>query len=125
MQNVSAYFCPECASPSLSFSELVGGDASCRVCNWKGLRTDLLEKPFQQDVGNPEQLVASFERDLRVHLAKDIGIALAKLLDRWGFLYGDADNQKVLLGRYLRRMARATVLAILEERALIEKESGR
>ena len=37
-----AYFCPECGSASVEFSGIIGGEASCSVCQWAGAKDKLL-----------------------------------------------------------------------------------
>ena len=115
--------CPTCGSPSVVFSSLDGGGARCDACDWAGSKSALLVSPFQQTVGGTDgELLQKFEQDARTVLAKDLALPVARLLTTWGFLYGEDKEKVVLVGRYMKSIGRAVVLAILEERRLIEHE---
>ena len=119
----SALFCPTCASPSINYSLLDGGDAECASCKWTGPKKDCLTSPFEQTTGiNDDELISKFERDVRNAIAKDLSLLVARVLSAWGFLHGNQALQGVLLGRYMRQVGKAVVLSILEERKKIESE---
>lgn len=119
----SALFCPKCASPAVEYSMLDGGDGACSSCGWRGLRRDLLLSPFEQSVSvTDDEIIVKFERDVRNAIARDLSLLVARLLKTWGFLHGNERVQGVLLGRYMRGIGKAVVLAILEERKKIEHE---
>lgn len=113
------YFCPQCGGATLDFSE-IGGDASCRTCNWTGPAHERVAYPFRHDFISDESVLLSMVNDMRI-----IFSASAKLwgdfLLKWGFI---SQNPRITrdLTRYLARSARAVLTAIVEERELLEKE---
>ena len=122
-----ARFCAQCGSPSVEYSALEGGEASCTSCQWRGSKTDLLVSPFQHRQGSEEQLVIALERDVRNALAKGLSFATAKVLIHWGFIDADAPSveQAHLLGRYMRGIGRSVVMSILETRKDLEAERAK
>jgi hypothetical protein len=123
-----AYFCPECGSPSIDRSTLLGGSAGCRACGWAGSADKLAVMPFAHSLGGDEQLLVALVGDLRLMLAKDVGNHFARFLAKWGFI-DVAGADKALagkrMGRYLSAIARSIVTALLQERDKMEAERAR
>lgn len=119
----TALFCPKCASPSVEYSLLEGSFGRCLSCGWNGEKRELLASPFTHTTSiNNDELVQRFERDVRNAIAKDLSLSVARLLQSWGFLYGDQRVQGILLGRYMRAIGKAVILSVLDVRKQIEAE---
>lgn len=119
------YQCPQCGSPAVDCGELVGADAKCRVCGWKGQREELLATPFNHMMGTKEGIGFEMSNDIRRLFSLPIFLGgLGGFLNRWGFIdpAGDGDTLKRNVTRYVATMARAVMIALLEERDKIEKE---
>ena len=122
------HLCPECGSPSVDYSSLEGGDASCRACKWSGRRDDLLVMPASHSFGSGlESLVAMHNswRGLFGKFATDI----VRFLLEWGFIASREENGKLhldesLARRYITVAASAALVAVLGEREKIEKEKA-
>lgn len=114
----TAYFCPECGSPSVTYGTLAGSQASCAACSWVGSVEGLLAHVFSHEHGTPDDVTQAFVNDVRRMYALT-AVDLGRLLLKWGFI-GSADPK--LLGRYIAAMAIASVTALLETRAALEKE---
>jgi hypothetical protein len=116
-------FCPQCGSASLSFVQSLmqpfEGGASCSACGWSGKGEELASMEFSHEFASEEEIVKALVGDLRVTIAKDAGASYAGFLSKWGFL---PSPDPKLLARYLAAIARATLNAIMKERALIDKE---
>lgn len=124
-------FCPQCGSPSVDFSSLVGGDAKCRACDWAGVREKLLLVPINHAFVNGEEALVNMMSALRRHLSGELGVPYLKFLLEWGFIQADLQNiagtlDRKIFSRYLAVIARAIMVALLEEREKIalEKNSG-
>jgi len=122
----AVYFCPECGSPSIERSALMGGGASCRACSWTGLADKLAAVPVTSQVGGDADLLTSMISDLRALIASDIGVVLVRFLNKWGFLTGrDQQTMGKQAGRYMSAAARAIMTSVLEERDKMEVERAR
>lgn len=123
MTNDSIKFCPTCASSSLRFSELVGGDADCLACGWVGKTTDLLLVPIQHDFAfGKESIIAEMMNGLRQILAGELGLPYLKFLLKWGFLEGDLKDpahtiDRKKFARYMAAIGHAILTAVIAERA--------
>lgn len=116
-----ARFCPDCGSPSVDYSVLESGTASCRPCGWVGRRQELLVAPYQHDFGSDDGVVQAFLLEFRNTLARTAAVDLARMFLKWGLLpQGDAEKQKKGLSRLLAAMARGAVQELLRERAALE-----
>jgi hypothetical protein len=115
-----AYFCPQCGGASLDFSEIEGGDATCRSCTWKGAGRERVAYPFKHDFISDESMLLSMMQDMRVIFAASSKM-YAEFFMKWGFLkVGPGTAQH--LARFMAGAARAVLTAIIEERERIEKE---
>ena len=113
--------CPQCGSPGVDFSTLVGGAADCRGCGWKGTTTDLLVVPSNTDAVD-EKAMAGMINEVRNLLSGELGFPYLKFLLRWGFLAGDVNNpagtiDRKKFARYCAAIARGILPALYEERA--------
>lgn len=118
--------CPSCGSPSVDYSELANGNASCRICKWEGRREELVGVAFEHMFGSREGIAMELFNDVRRLMSDKIFmLGLAKFLSRWGFIDVQGDPKKVAyrLSRYGAAMARAMLKAVIEEREALEKEN--
>lgn len=118
------YACPECASPSVEYSALEGGEATCKACGWKGQKGDLLAVPFVNKFGTEEEVLMAIRSEWRNIFGK-FGTELGRFLVRWGFMAVDPDDAvgtKKALTRYLTAMASSSLVAVMQERQKIERE---
>lgn len=113
-----AVFCPQCGAASVDRS-LLGGTASCKVCDWSGPEHELAAMPFEHGYGNDQELARAFFLDVRKLLGERFALEVGRMLMRWGFL---PVAEPRLLARYLSAAARAIVQSIFEERTKLEKE---
>jgi DNA-directed RNA polymerase subunit RPC12/RpoP len=124
MGNELVYACPDCGSPLVDYSVLEGGEASCRACSWKGMKSDLLAVPFVNKFGTQEEVLQAIRSEWRGIFGK-FGTELGRFLVRWGFMAVDTTNPaatKAALTRYLTAMASASLVAVMQEREKQEKE---
>lgn len=122
------YVCPDCGSPSLEYSSLVGGSASCTACGFAGSKDKLLVIPGE--LRGKEETFAAMRNDLRQtfgRAASDFG----RFLIKWGFLDAKqtrdgikVDNPRQL-ARYMTVIAKETFIAVINERKKIEEERVR
>lgn len=116
-----AKMCPVCGAASVNSSSLVGGDAQCRACGWHGKNEELYAHRFETDFVGTEAEVDYLFSDLRVALAA-ASTSFGRFLAKWGFLdVGHPDASKVL-ARYMARLAREVLPAVIAEREAMEKE---
>lgn len=113
--------CPRCGSPSVDFSGLAGGAASCRGCKWNGVVEELLSVPGGSAFSD-EATLTSILNDMRQLLSGQLGLPYLKFLMKWGFLNGDQNNpagtvDRKLYARYITAIGRAILGAVFEERA--------
>lgn len=126
----SVRFCPQCGSASVDFSTLVGGQATCAGCRWKGATDDLLVVPIQHDFAlGKESIISDMMSDIRKFLAGELGLPWLKFLLKWGFLEGDINNLPKTLdrkkfARYLATIGHAVLLAVIAERARQSREAA-
>lgn len=118
-----AHFCPRCGSASISGSSTVvllsESKVRCEACGWSGSRDMLAAVPFSHELGGQEDIVKALMADLRGTIAREAGPSFAGFLMKWGFM---PTPDPTLLARYLAAIARATLGAIIKERAEIDKE---
>lgn len=112
-------FCPDCGGARVDFSSLVGGDASCKGCGWKGSRDDLLVVPIRHDYMGKDHLLLAMMSDVRSMMAGQLGVPYLKFLLKWGFLEADVNNLKGTLdnkkfSRYLATIAHSVLKALIE-----------
>lgn len=122
------YLCAECGSPSLEFSVLVGGDASCKACGWSGRREGLTAIPVQQDgLADADQTFLVMYNDFR-RVFRTVATPLVQLLVKWGFVAAVQRGERVEVVepekavRYVNRMFQGALKALLEARQDYEKE---
>ncbi len=118
------YCCPDCGSPSLEYSLLAGGTATCTACTWSGSKDRLLVIPVE--MRGKEETFAAMRNDLRNTFGR-ASTDLGRFLVKWGFLDATQgrDGIKVnprQLARYMTIIAKETFIAILAERKKIEEE---
>lgn len=112
------YFCPECSSAAVDYSELDGGNASCRNCNWSGSMDQLYAHPFIERFGESEETIRAMVTDLRNLMAKDLGLPLIRFFMKWGFI--ESPDSKTV-SKYLAALAQAFMKAAMETRSTLEK----
>lgn len=107
----------------MDFSSMVGGQGECRSrdCGWKGTREELVAIPFKHPFMTDESVMHQFTQELRQLLARDIGVVLLRYLIKWGFVrtvevQGKTQVDAKQFTRYLVVIARAIIVAVLEER---------
>ncbi len=120
-------FCPQCGSPSVDFSQLVGSVAQCRACDWQGRSDSLLIVPLKHDFVNGEEALVRMMGDLRSLLAGEVGVPYLRFLLKWGFVKADQQNiagtlDRKMFSRYLAVIGQAIIKALLEERVKIDLE---
>lgn len=115
----NAYFCPECGSPSVDFSELIGGTASCRACSWKGSKMDLAVAPIKHDFMSQEQMVRELFNDVRKALGEN-SIPIARMLVKWGFVDPNSPHLKMQLGAYITWGAQAFLESMVKTREKLQ-----
>lgn len=119
------YQCPGCGSPAVEYGELVGAISSCKSCKWRGTREELLATPFEHLLGSREGIGFELLNDTRRLLSAPVfAVDLGGFLSRWGFIDLSEEKTKVVRDttRYVAAIARAILVAIIEEREKIEKE---
>ncbi len=126
-----AKFCPNCGSASVDFSTLVGGEASCNACSWKGISTQLVVFPFKHEMGSEEEVARAFANDVR-RVVGDMATPLAQLLAKWGFIDAKPPTREDKLKLYTKELtfyiteaARAVAISFITTRQQIEMEKGR
>ena len=112
-------FCPGCGGARVDFSSLVGGEATCKGCGWKGSREELLVVPIKHDYMGKDHLLLAMMSDIRSMLSGELGVPYLKFLLKWGFLEADVRNLKDTLdnkkfSRYLAVIAHAVLKAVIE-----------
>jgi len=117
-------YCPTCGSAHIQFSELVGTEASCNTCNWKGLKEELYDVPFSHSFRGKEGLSDEFANEVRRLMEnQDFAVSFIKFLVRWGFI---TSTEKATLvaeaAKYMSSAARAIANAVVAVRANTEKE---
>jgi hypothetical protein len=128
MSEDALYVCPECGSPSVEYSSLAGGDATCTACKWAGSNERLLAIPGE--LRGKEETFTAMRNDLRNtfgRAATDFG----RFLIKWGFLDAKRTSSGITiddpkqLARYMTVIAKETFIAVLNERRRIEEERVR
>lgn len=110
----TAYFCPNCGSPTIQRSSLAGGNASCDSCQWTGTSTDLHKVDFEHDFSSPDQVIERFAAEFKGVIGQHLALPLGSMLLKWGFL--ERDHLAADLGIYMRAIAAAAAKAIFETR---------
>ena len=114
-------FCPECGSASVEYSTLSGGAASCKKCEWKGVKEELLVSVLSHDFSDPNQLITLFARDLRNMMGKVLANPLVELLAKWGF-FTDPKNLQLTMKEstlYIQTAARAMAVSLMQTREFV------
>lgn len=120
--------CPTCGASSVDFSALVGGAARCRACSWAGSAEDLLLVPIQHMYGTREGAGFALVNEYRrLFNNQEFVQSLLSFLTKWGFISATRDGAKININRaqalrYMAAIARAGLIAVVEEREKIEKE---
>ena len=113
-----AYFCAECGSPSVEFSVIAGGNATCKACGWCGPREKLAAHAFSHDHGSDQQTLVACLNELRAVMG-DAAAKYAVYLRKLGFWDGSNPKQ---LARLLAAMTQASFKALVETKQEMEKE---
>ena len=124
----SCYLCPTCGTSSVDYGELVGSQASCRICKWSGSKEDLINAPFAHTQGGSVGISLELFNDLRrVISVTAFMLPFSHFLERWGFIDRSASKAELVrsLSRYTSAVARSMIKAVIEEREAIEKEAHR
>jgi hypothetical protein len=120
-----AYYCPSCNSPAVDYSSLVGGFAKCNVCNWEGVREDLLAAPFSHIYGDQSGVDFLLAREIKQLLgSSEMTKLLVRFLARWGFV-DIKQGRAVVVGevkKYLEALAITFLKTIVNVRLDLEKE---
>lgn len=122
MSSSEVRICPQCGSAGVDFSTIVQGRGECRGCKWTGTREELVVIPFSHAFMTDESVMMQFTQDLRQLLARDVGVVLLGYLTKWGFVKtisvaGKTQVDSRQFTRYLVAIAKAILVAVLEERA--------
>lgn len=115
-------FCPQCQCATVDSSALVGGEASCRGCRWKGQREDLLVRDVEHQFSSTEDVLRFFTKDIQFLVGAHLAEPLGRLLLKWGFIIQPVEAPA--LRRYLVAVTRGVVTGILQEREKIELEAA-
>ena len=121
-----AYFCPECGSASIEYSELVGSLATCKVCDWTGPQEKLVAYQFHHDFADGTEALRCMMNEMR-HIYAAASKMFGEFLLKWGFLDYKQTNKGLeintkQLARFMAAAAQSTLKAIVAERQKIEKE---
>lgn len=121
------YLCPVCGSPSVEFSVLVGGNASCKACDWKGSKDELLSTPVHSEAGDQERVLLAIQSDLRSIFGRT-ATDWARFLVKWGFVSHEKvpssptpEINRKELASYLTVMGQAVLRAVFDHRASLEE----
>lgn len=110
--------CPNCSSTELSGNDL--GGWRCVTCRAQYSEEDLIISKFKHELGSDSDVLQQLVRSLRNTVAKELATTMGAFLLKWGFI--DAPDP-YLLSRYVNSCARSMLIAIIEERQKIERES--
>jgi hypothetical protein len=113
----------------VDYSSLVGANATCRGCNWKGTSTELLVVPIKHEFLADEHIIRDMMSGMRQLLAGELGLPYLKFLLKWGFLEGDiaraaATIDRKKFARYIAAIAQAILMAIIDTRAKLATEAA-
>lgn len=109
-------FCPECSSPTVDVSAIIGGEAKCRACGWKGSADSLLFVPL--NMKDETMVLRLLTDDIRTLFYKH-ATPFAEFFIKWGFLSRTRIQED--LPRYMKGVAISfcsTVLRIRSELAV-------
>ena len=122
------YACAECGSPSVEFSSLVGGNAECKACEWRGTREGLVAIPVQRGgLAGAEQTFLAMYNDFRA-IFRDTATPLTQFLVKWGFVEAVQRGRKIQVVepkkvvRYVNAIFQGALLAVLNTREKYAKE---
>lgn len=124
--------CPQCGSPAVDYSSIIGSSANCRICGWSGTSTELYavaSKHAAQDFLEEEQTFHAMYSDLRV-IFRDTAAVTTRFLSKWGFVRIQrrgtdieiVDPKEVM--RYLNAIFQAAFKAVLTVREELEQEAN-
>jgi glyoxylate carboligase len=101
---------------------LAGSEYHCEVCNWAG--EDPVLVPFGNPFASKNAAFSAFAAEFLAEFAKAASLPLVRVLMKWGFVHTDkAGKPSTLeLTRYMKSMAGAMIIAMIEERQKMEKE---
>lgn len=123
----TAYFCPECQSPSVTILgtslTLAKRVAACGACGWGGTEDKLAQSTFKHEFKSDDEIAQAMMVDLRNLLAKTSATTYGAFLIKWGFM--DQPMQAAQLGRYMMEIAKATAKAVIETRKAMAEEKAR
>jgi len=125
------YVCSTCGSPSVEYSALVGGEASCKACGWSGSRDDLSGVPVQKGgILDEQQTLLAMYNDFRKIFSANAK-EFAQFLVKWGFVDAAQSGGHVRIVepkqvvRYINGIFFGAFKNVLETRAQYEKERVR
>ena len=116
MTHEIAYFCPVCGSPSVDVSLLVGGNAACRKCEWKGPSSELLAHEFDHDMGSPDAMVSRFVHEVTNVLVKLTAPHVGRVLVKWGFFDAQHKDASKHLRQFMIEAGKAMAISFVETR---------
>lgn len=119
---VETRFCPQCGSPAVTYQELIGGNAKCRVCSYESKTTDFpVQFQFVSSSGDVDALNERFLKDIKGVVAHHLSAPLLRLLHRYGFIWWEPSewgSEQSEEGQWRRRVA--TVYLTNAVRALFD-----
>lgn len=116
MTQETAYFCPACGSPSVEVSLLVGGNSSCKKCEWKGPSSDMLVHKFDHDMGSPDSMVYRLVQDVTNVLVNLAAMHMWRVLAKWGFLDPKHKDASKHLRQFMIEAGKALTISFVETR---------
>jgi hypothetical protein len=126
MHTDTLYVCSSCGSPSVEFSALVGGAASCKACHWTGPREELVGVPFENDALGGEAAFLAMYNDFRRIFAQQ-AVNFLRFLVKWGFV--DAEERAGVVRpaspaqalKYINAIARGALQGVIQTREELER----
>lgn len=123
------FVCSTCGSPSVEFSSLVGGAASCKACGWVGSREGLASIPVKQSgLLDADQTFLAMYNDFR-KIVRTMAPPLTHFLVQWGFVGAvqRRDGSVTITEprtalRFVNAVFQGAFKSVLDTREAIEKE---
>jgi len=102
---------------------LAGSEYHCEICNWMG--EDPILVPFGNPFASKNATFSAFAAEFIAEFAKAASLPLVRVLMKWGFIRVDKAGKPdtVVLTRYMKAMAGAMIIAMIEERQKMEREA--